>query len=251
MSDAPVVSILTPTRDRRDSFLPPAIASVRALRLSVPYEHVVVDDASDDGTWAYLSAEAHADPHLVPVRHSAPRGVAAARNSAAQRARGAYLVDLDDDDLLTAHGVERRLAYLRQHPERWAVHANALKIDGEGRYLIGEDTANYECPDRDRCARLFYDSAMLPNASTAMYRRDALLALGGWDESLSCCEDYDLWLRSLDRYGPPGFIPDVVALYRKKAHSLGIDSIHSGAHEHNQRLLQRRYAHLVDAGKGS
>ena len=70
-------------------------------------------------------------------------------------------------------------------------------------------------------------------------------ALGGWDESLSCCEDYDLWLRSVDRYGPPGFLDTIVALYRVKEHGLGIDSVRSGAHARNQRLVQGRFAHLI------
>ena len=245
MADMPVVSILTPTRNRRDTFLPLAIASVRALRLSCPYEHVIVDDGSDDGTAAYLAEQATLDPCLTCVRHETPRGVAAARNSAAARARGELLVDLDDDDLLTVGGVEARCRYLLDHPEFWAVHANALKIDAAGRYLIGEDVLNFFCADRDRCAELFYSSTMIPNASTAMYRRAALLELGGWDESLSCCEDYDLWLRSLERYGPPGFLDTVVALYRKKEQGLGLESIRSGAHARNQRLLQQRHAHLL------
>jgi len=168
------VSVLTPTRNRGGSFLPLAIASVRALRLSRPYEHVIVDDGSDDGSTAYVRAQAAADPRVRPVYHETSRGVAAARNSAARHARGAYLVDLDDDDLLTVAGVEYREA----HPAFWAVHANALRIDEAGRYLTGQDVVNYFCPDRARCARLFYTSAMIPNASTAMYRRDALLALG-------------------------------------------------------------------------
>jgi hypothetical protein len=146
---------------------------------------------------------------------------------------------------VTERGVEQRFRYLTAHPMRWAVHANALKIDESGRYLVGQDVVNHACDDRATCARLFYTSAMIPNASTAMYRRDALVDLGGWDESLSCCEDYDLWLRSLDRYGPPGFLDAVVALYRVKEHSLGIDSVRSGAHARNQRIVQRRYAHLI------
>lgn len=78
-----------------------------------------------------------------------------------------------------------------------------------------------------------------------MYRREALVALGGWDAS-SCCEDYDLWLRSLGRYGPPGFVDEVVALYRKEQ-VLGGESIRSGAHARNQLSLQRRHASLRPA----
>jgi glycosyltransferase involved in cell wall biosynthesis len=241
----PAISILTPTRNRRATFLPLALASVRALRLSCAYEHVVVDDGSDDDTATYLAEQAAQDPRIRRVRHATSRGVAAARNSAARHARGELLVDLDDDDLLTVDGVEARRRYLVEHPERWAVHANALKIDEAGRYLIGEDVRNFFCDDRDRCAELFYTSTMLPNASTAMYRRAALLELGGWDEALTCCEDYDLWLRSLARYGPPGFLDAVVALYRKKEDGLGIGSVRSGAHARNQRLVQQRHADCV------
>jgi glycosyltransferase involved in cell wall biosynthesis len=243
MAGVPAVSILTPTRNRRETYLPLAIASVRALRLSVPHEHVIVDDGSEDGTADYLARESLADERIRPLRHERPRGVAAARTTAARSARGAFLVDLDDDDLLTVGGVERRYRYLLAHPDRWAVHANAVKIDAEGRYLIGEDVLNYPCDDRERCAELFLTSRMIPNASTAMYRRDALLEIGCWDESLSCCEDYDLWLRSLDRFGPPGFVDAVVALYRKKDAGLGIDSVRSGVHEQNQRRVQERFGY--------
>ena len=241
----PVVSILTPTRNRRATFLPLAIASVQALRLVGTWEHVIVDDGSDDGTSKYLADLTARDPRIVPVRHERARGVAAARNSALRTARGEYLVDLDDDDLLAVDGVARRVAYLKAHPEFWAAHANAAKIDEAGRYLIGEDVRNFLCTDRATCARHFYESTMIPNASTAIYRRQALLDLGGWDEALACCEDYDLWLRSLERYGPPGFVDSIVAFYRKKERGLGIDSVRSGIHERNQRFLRARWAHLL------
>jgi glycosyltransferase involved in cell wall biosynthesis len=245
MSAEPAISIITPTRNRRASYLPLAIASVRALRLAVPYEHVIVDDGSEDGTVEYLEQQAASDPHLRRQRHPRPRGVAAARTTAVLAARGEFLVDLDDDDLLTAGGIERRLQYLVANPERWAVHANALKIDADGRYLIGEDVRNYACDDPERCAQLFLSSRMIPNASTAMYRRAALLELGCWDAGLSCCEDYDLWLRSLVRFGPPGFVDAVVALYRRKDSGLGIDSIRSGVHAQNQRCVQARFRRLT------
>ena len=48
------------------------------------------------------------------------------------------------------------------------VGPNALKIDEAGHYLLGEDVHNFLCTDPRACARHFYDSTMLPNASTAM-----------------------------------------------------------------------------------
>ena len=221
---------------------------MRALQLPVPYEHVIVDDGSCDATAAYLAAEAANDARLVVVRHERSRGVAAARTSALRAARGEFCADLDDDDLLTVAGVEARLRWLRQHPDRWAVHANALRIDEQGRYIVGGDVLNFGCDDPAACLRLFYSSTMIPNASTGMFRRAALLELGGWDAALSCCEDYDLWLRGLLRFGPPGFVATIVALYRVKERSLGIDSLRSGVHAANQRTVQARIRSLAPPG---
>ncbi len=241
----PTISIITPTHNRRDSYLPLAIASVQAARLACTWEHVIVDDGSDDDTAAYLADLATRDRRIIPVRHGRSRGVAAARNSAVAAAQGKFIIDLDDDDLLTTDGVAQRHDYLQANPQFWAAHANAAKIDEGGHYLIGEDVRNSFCADRRECARHFYESTMIPNASTAIYRRRELLDLGGWDESLRCCEDFDLWLRSLDRYGPPGFVDTIVTLYRRKEQGLGIDSVRSGVHEQNQRLLKARWAHLL------
>lgn len=242
---APQISVITPTQNRRATYLPLVIASVQAARLNCAWEHVIVDDGSNDDTAAYLADLAASDPRIVPVCHEQPRGVAAARNSAVAAARGEFIIDLDDDDLLTVDGIAQRYDYLRANPQFWAAHANAIKIDEDGRYLIGEDVRNFFCANRRECARHFYESTMIPNASTAIYRRRELLDLGGWDESLRCCEDFDLWLRSLDRYGPPGFLDTIVTLYRKKEQGLGIDSVRSGVHEQNQRLLKARWAHLL------
>ncbi|MGN6700086.1 MAG: hypothetical protein ACTHMR_18170, partial [Thermomicrobiales bacterium] len=43
-----------------------------------------------------------------------------------------------------------------------------------------------------------------------------------------------------------GFLDAVVALYRRKEHSLGVDSVASGAHERNQRRVKARWVHLID-----
>lgn len=89
----PVVTVVIPTYNRSSS-VGSALASVLAQQ-GPPFEVVVVDDGSTDGTAEMLSA--HIDPR-VRVIAALHGGVCAARNRGAAEARGTWLAFLDSDD---------------------------------------------------------------------------------------------------------------------------------------------------------
>jgi len=91
------VSVLVPAKDEADNlplFMQLA-AEAFATHPQTPYEVVVVDDGSTDGTPA--AVQRIADPRLRVVVQPANRGVAAARNAGLEVARGHWLAFLDDD----------------------------------------------------------------------------------------------------------------------------------------------------------
>ena len=124
--EAPVrVSVLVPARNEEENLadLLPSVLMQRGIEV----ELVVVDDASEDGTWAVL--EAHADPRLVAVRSAGPPagwvGKTHALDTAAARATGDVFVFLDADAALRD---DRALARL---VGRWQRHG------GSGSALTG------------------------------------------------------------------------------------------------------------------
>lgn len=88
-----LISVLTTTFNRRDTFLPQCLASVRGqVGDAFACEHIVIDNCSTDGTWAFLREAAASDPHVRPVQTSASRGLAHALNRGSrQRGTGAVL----------------------------------------------------------------------------------------------------------------------------------------------------------------
>jgi hypothetical protein len=127
-----VVSVIIPTRNR-PALLRAALASL--LQQSRPVDQIiVVDDASDSAEW--IPAALAMSPVIEVVREERNRGVSAARNHGLDRARGDYLMFLDDDDLVAPRFVEQGLAVLAANPSadgvffRYRTIASAEPCDG-------------------------------------------------------------------------------------------------------------------------
>jgi succinoglycan biosynthesis protein ExoO len=88
------------------AFVERAIASALAQTCR-DVEVIVVDDGSTDGSWEMVTACAHRDARVVPIRQPERGGPAAARNAAITRARGRWLALLDADDLFLPERLER------------------------------------------------------------------------------------------------------------------------------------------------
>ena len=127
-----MVSVIIPTRNR-PALLRAALASL--LQQSRPVDQIiVVDDASDSAEW--IPAALAMSPVIEVVREERKRGVSAARNHGLDRARGDYLMFLDDDDLVAPRFVEQGLAVLAANPSadgvffRYRTIASAESCDG-------------------------------------------------------------------------------------------------------------------------
>ncbi len=92
----PTFSILVPALDEREN-LPDLIAEIGHAGLPAPFEVIVVDDGSTDGTAEALAALGPGYPFLRLVRHERPAGKSAAIRTGARHARGAILITIDGD----------------------------------------------------------------------------------------------------------------------------------------------------------
>lgn len=105
----PLFSVVVPTHDRRQ-VLPEVVAALEDQTEAPPFEVVVVDDGSSDGTWEWLEGH-RARVELRRVRQ-ANAGPAAARNRGVAVARGRRVAFLGDD---TVPAVD----WLARHHQAW------------------------------------------------------------------------------------------------------------------------------------
>ncbi len=222
----PRVAVVIPTLDRRE-FVTEAVASV-LTQTAGDLELVVVDDGSTDGTAEALGAR-FADPRLRVVCQE-NRGVSVARNRGVAETRAPWLAFLDSDDQWLPQKLARQLAVLAAEPQEVACYTDEVWIR-RGRW------ANPRQVHGKHSGRIF--AACLPlciiSPSSILLARPVFEALGGFDESLPACEDYDLWLRLAARL-PVRFLPERL-IVKRNGHPGQLSQAHWGLDRFRVRAL--------------
>lgn len=209
----PLVTVVVPTY-QGEAFVRETIDSVLAQTFT-DYELVVCDDGSTDGTLAIL--DSYGDRLRVVRQRN--RGVAAARNRAADVARGEFLAFLDHDDLWEPEMLATLVPILRADPALGLVYSDALVIDKAG-VVRGQRGRYLRYRQGDVFDPLLHGNFIPVETTlmrTALYRE-----LGGCDEGLRYLEDYELCLR-VARKARVGFHPGPLARYRVHDRNLSHD----------------------------
>lgn len=202
----PRISILMPVFNGA-RYLPAAIESVLGQSFE-DFEFLIHDDGSSDGALEILHRYAAQDAR-IRLSHDKNAGIAPVLNRLIAAARAPYLARMDADDICLPERLARQLERMEAAPELDLLSADCLVIDDESRpiHYIRVPQTHAEMDDmhlRGHCA------IMHP---TVLMRREAVRAVGGYDETIRCAEDLDLWLRMGER-GQLANLPEVLLKYR-------------------------------------
>lgn len=171
------------------------------------YDVWVVDDGSTDDT---RSALASLIAPQLNYLHQPNRGVASARNTGIQHARGKYIAFLDSDDCWYPTKLAQVLVRARKRPEVGLFCSNMV--------IVNERGARLRVP-RLRAVAEGYPRLLEGNfvfTSTVVVKRECLERVGAFDPALVPCEDWDLWIRIARKY-PLMQIPEVLVTYERSA----------------------------------
>jgi glycosyltransferase involved in cell wall biosynthesis len=182
------VSVIIPTFNRA-AFLPKAINSVLNQSFK-DFELIVVDDGSTDKTYKVVSS--FSDIVYIRKEH---RGPSSARNRGIEKAKGEFVAFLDSDDWWDKDKLKIQIKEMEAHPEYPASHTQEIWYKNGKILNQKKKHKKYGGFIFDKCLPLCAVSL-----STAVLRRQVFDAVGLFDESLPCCEDYDFWLRVSARY---------------------------------------------------
>ena len=229
MKSAPRVTVLMTVYNGLP-YLPEAIESVLQQSFT-DLELLVVDDASTDDSHACIRS--FRDPRIRLVRNPENMGQVRSLNKGLSLIQSPYIARMDQDDVCLPERIQSQLAYLERHPEAAACGSWLTWIDPTGRQ---SGVAGFQVDSFGSFVGVLLGQATPIAHPTALFRREAIQELGGYDETFSPCEDYELWCRlALRRHS--------VAVLRQSLLRLRIHGGQQSATRLVQQKEQARRAH--------
>jgi len=193
-------TVVVPARGRGDMLARCLDALARQEAPGGKLEVVVCDDGSREDLEPIVSRNGRSEIRFT-MKRQGPRGPAAARNLGLKHSLAPVVIFLDSDVIPKPGFVAALCRELDRNPG-WQGAEPRLEAVG------GEDNPLWDAP---------YSSGGRYLSAAIAYRREALLAVGGFDEAftLAACEDIELAARVM-KLGPIRYVPEAVAEHPRR-----------------------------------
>ena len=178
------VSVIIPTFNRFN-LISRAIDSVLNQTIK-PFEIIVVDDGSSDNTSTFIKNN-YKSVKLIKQNNL---GVSKARNVGIKNSSGDWIALLDSDDEWKNNKLEVQIKSLSEYDYYSVCHTNEIWIRNGIRVNQKKRHQKYGGDIFDKCLDICRISP-----SSIIFKKNIINEVGWFDEGLSICEDYDLWLR--------------------------------------------------------
>jgi glycosyltransferase involved in cell wall biosynthesis len=177
-----------------------------ALGQTVACEVVVVDNASTDGTEAFVRS---LGDKVIYHRNATNMNHSGAVNVGVELAQGDWIKLVDDDDYLAPNCIEVMTQAIALRPEAAICSAQAAQVDANEQELSRTATTGpgqvFYIPQADIHYGMLLEGVPFGTPIQVAVKREAFLKSGGWDLAMTSCDDIDSWIR-VAKYGDAIFI---------------------------------------------
>lgn len=206
----PNISVVVPTHNSEKT-IKTTIESVLNQNFH-DFEIIIINDGSDDSTLDIIS-KIH-DSRIKILTYS-KAGANVSRNRGLSHAVGKFVSFLDADDIWTSDKLQSQIKALLDNPEAAVSYSWTDYIDENDKFVV---TGTHMTVNGNVYEELLLTN-FLENGSNPLIRKEALVELGGFDESLNAGQDWDMWLRLAAKCNFVA-VPKVQILYRISSNSL-------------------------------
>jgi len=189
------------------------------------FEFIIINDGSTDRTAQIL--ESYHDPRIKVINNQKNIGLTKSLNIGIKRTRGEYIARQDADDISLPERMEKMVGFLDENRKVGVLRSSFIIIDENGNEL---ETTILEREDEKIRKKLLRDNPF----GFELFRKSAILKIGGYREEFKYAQDYDLCLRIAD-ISKVANIEEPLYKYRICSSAISVSKFHT----------QRSYAELA------
>ena len=230
----PKVSVILPSYNH-EPYVESAVRSVME-QTGVDFELIVIDDGSKDRSPEILKRLS--EELGFTFIHRPNKGVVATLNEALSLARGLYVCSFSSDDIMPPDRLKNQSDFLDAHLEAVVCFGQVMPLFDDGK--LGEMDVRYLRSVPQVTFKESFLGQKALHGCAEMFVREKILAIGGYDNRYYF-EDYPLYLKILDHYGPQPVSKDFVCCYYRE-HGDNLHVNHDRIYGEILRLLAENYS---------
>ncbi|WP_019674724.1 glycosyltransferase [Arsukibacterium perlucidum] len=230
----PLVTVYIPTKNRPE-LLQRAIQST--LRQDYQnLEIIVVDDGSTEECKKQIAEICQLSANIRLISNVQSAGACSARNQAISSAKGVFITGLDDDDEFLPGRISAFVDAWQQSTDI------SLLCTGYHFILPG----GKQIKSGRRATRINCNSIKnINDVGNQVFTLTCYLQqIGGFDPALVACQDYDVWIRLICRFGPGIRLPNQSYVVHQEHDSPRISALHKRVEGH-QALIKKHKSSLT------
>lgn len=188
MLNQPLVTVYI-TNYNYGNYIEQAIQSVLNQTLK-DFELIIIDDGSTDHSKDII--ETYASNPKISIIYQKNKGLNITNNVALKAAKGKYIVRLDADDYFEKNALKEMSDILENKPEIGLVFPNYYIVDASNN-IVSEIKRH----DFDNEVTILDQPA---HGACTMIRVKSMKKVGGYDESYTCQDGYELWVKFISKF---------------------------------------------------
>lgn len=222
----PLISVIMSVYNAED-YLETAIESI--LNQTVKdFEFIIINDASEDSSKQILESYSQKDDRICVIDNNINLGLTKSLNIGIQKVNAKYIARMDGDDISAPNRFKYQVEFLENHDDSALVGSWFEVIDENDmvtnkiRPLIKHEH--------------IYQFSLVDNLichGSIMGRTEVIKESNGYDSTYRYAQDYDLWLRMMEKYKINN-LPQY--LYKLRIHSESVSNMYSKT---QQNLAER------------
>jgi len=203
----PLVSVIMPVYNALP-YLSQAIDSILDQTYQ-NFEFIIIDDASQDGSYGLLQKYATKNKKIRLFRNSKNLGISESAKRAISKTKGGFIARMDADDIALPYRIERQVEYLLKNKKTVAIGGQCILINEKGDF-IGNKRFPTEFKD---IYKLIFEFIPLQQPTLMIAKRRLPENFEYYKDGMNTAEEVELFFK-LFLYGKVENLKDPVLMYR-------------------------------------